>query len=123
MQRRLIGIANPGELLDFTGKSLLVHSLYVPVDTNVQRCGQVHFNKMLGLRTNFVTDRSIRRNRRRNGHGAMLTQQRTNKSNPADVFVTVFLTEAEPFSEVRADNVAIENLDASASPHEFFADQ
>ena len=50
----------------------------------------------------------------------MFAQERTNKSNPADVFVAVFLAEAEPFGEVRADNVAIENLDASAPTHEFF---
>jgi hypothetical protein len=49
----------------------------------------------------------------------MFAEEPTNKSNPADVFVAVFLAEAEPFGEIRSDNVAIENLDTSAPPHEF----
>ena len=53
----------------------------------------------------------------------MFAEEPTNKSNPADVFVAVFLAEAKPFGEVGADNVTIENLNTSAPAHEFFPDK
>jgi len=107
MDGRLIGIAHSGELLNFAGQSLLVHSLYVTLDANFQRCSNVDFDKALRLRANFVANCSIGRDRCRDGHCTMFAQERTDKSYSTDVFIAIFLTEAKPFGEVGADHVAI----------------
>ncbi len=49
----------------------------------------------------------------------MFAKQSANKSDATDIFVAVFLTEAEPFGEVRANYVAVEYLDAPAALLEF----
>jgi hypothetical protein len=50
----------------------------------------------------------------------MFTEERANKSNPADILVSVFLAESQTFGEVCANHVSIENLDPSTPPIEFF---
>src|SRR5262245_15312491 len=109
-ERRLVRVADAGELLDLAGARLLVEALHVALLADGERRVDEHFDETRGVLADLVADLAVRADRRADRDAAVLGERVRDPADAADVRVAVRLPEAEALRQVRAHDVAVEDL-------------
>src|SRR5262249_25043767 len=76
----------------------------------------VDLDEVLDQRAALVARLAVRGDRGHDRRDAVSREEVRHEPDPQDVRVAVLLREAEPFGEVRPDDVAVEELDLHAAP-------
>jgi hypothetical protein len=123
VERRLVGVRNAGEAFEFAGQRLLVQPLDVAPDQRFQRAIDVNLEEALVLPAHLVAHLAIGRDRRRDRDHSIAREQLADVPDAPDVGVAVLLGEPQPFGQVGAHLVAVEDLDPVPEPAQFLGGQ
>jgi len=83
----------------------------------------VDFQEIADSMTYLIASSTIGRNRRDQHDHAVPSKEIRNISNTANILVSVFFTEAQAFTEVLANDIAIQALDAVTACHKLAVDR
>ena len=112
---RLVGVAHAGELRDLAGERLLVEALRVAADALLERRRDVDLDEVADGLARRLARRLVRRDGRDEHGHAVAREQVRDEGDARDVEVAVLAREAEALREMRADEVAVEELDLAAA--------
>ena len=122
--RGLVGVGDPGELLDLAGASLGVQALQVAPLALLQGGRDVHLAEAVADHlADHVAGLDVRRDGRTDHARAVPRQQLGHEPDAEDVGVAVLTAEAEALRQVGAHDVAVEVLDQHAAPLDLRPDQ
>ena len=113
--RRLVGIGNPGEVLDLSATRLLVESLDVSLLAHRQRAVDIHFKEAADELARALPRPAVRRDRGRDRDHARPVLEQREVRDPPDILVAVFPREPEPRRQPRPDLVAVQDHDRKAA--------
>src|SRR3954454_21828981 len=116
--RRLVGSRNPSELRDLPGEGLLVHSLDVSLNENVEWTRHVYFGESRDASAQRVAAGAIWRDGGGDGDHAVAREQFTEEPDSPNILFPVLPTESEVAAEVRPHHVTVEQLHSETPPAE-----
>src|SRR5512132_1740758 len=116
VERRLVRIRDPGELLDLAPEGLLVEPLDVALRADLDRGLDEDLDEAVAHQlARLVAELAVGGDRGGDHRDAVAGEQVRDERDPADVGVAVLLGEPETLGEVLADHVAVEHLDPRAA--------
>src|SRR6266850_2831767 len=110
IKRCLVRIVDTREVLNLAVSGSGINPLWISLLTNLQRCINKDFNKPVCSDhvADLVARSAIRTDSGANRHAAMSHNFCRNKADAPDVCIAIFLTEAQTFRKMSADDISIQ---------------
>ena len=113
--RRLVGIADAGELFDLAGDGLCIEALHVALDALLERRRDVDLDEVgADQLTRGRAHRAIRRDRGHEDEHSVALEEMRDERDARDVQLAILARVAEALRQVGAHDVSVERLDLLA---------
>ena len=121
--RSLKDIADSGKMEDLPGQGFLIETLGVAADADFQWTVDVDFDKVVNDGPHFLPNGVIGADGRHDGHYVLTDQFLRLHGDAPQVGLPILLTEAQPFAQGGADDVAVQDGDGKTFLFESLAQQ